>query len=135
MIRVRARTQRRRGLDKLHRDVLHAMNAALAAADPTRIIRKNLKLIGSVLHVGNLQYPLKEYRRILVIGGGKASGYMAGEIEKLLGYWITIGLVIIPDYLRPPPRNRRIRYNAATHPIPTSKRVEGVRAAVRFGGD
>src|SRR5947208_16734476 len=130
MIRVRARTQRRRGLDKLHRDVLHAMNAALAAADPTRIIRKNLKLIGSVLHVGNLQYPLKDYRRILVIGGGKASGYMAEEIEKLLGDWITSGLVIIPDYLRPTPRNRRIRYHPANHPIPTSKGVEGVLAMI-----
>src|SRR5437879_6602221 len=132
MIRVRARTQRRRGLDKLHRDVLHAMNAALAAADPTRIIRKNLKLTGSILHVDRLQYPLKDYRRILVIGGGKASGYMAEEIEKLLGDWITRGLVIIPDYLRPTPRNRRIRYHQATHPIPTRKGVEGVLAVIRL---
>src|SRR5438552_1494762 len=84
MIRVRARTQRRRGLDRLHRDVLHAMNAALAAADPTRIIRKNLKLTGSILYVGKLHYPLEDYRRIFEIGGGKASGYMAEEIEKLL---------------------------------------------------
>src|SRR5438309_11133053 len=101
MIRVRARTQRRRGLDKLHRDVLHAMNAALAAADPTRLIRKNLKLIGSVLHVGKLQYPLKDYRRIFVIAGGKASGYMPAEIEKLLGHCIPRRLVIIPAYPRP----------------------------------
>src|SRR5256712_4117568 len=132
MIRVRARTQRRRGLDKLHRDVLHAMNAALVAADPTRIIRKNLKLIGSVLHVGKLQYALEGYRRIFVIGGGKASGYMAEEIEKLLGDWITRGLVIIPDYLRLTPRTRRIRYHPATHPIPTRKGVEGVLAMLRL---
>src|SRR5207253_2275002 len=70
MKRVRARTQRRHGLDKLHRDVLHAMNAALVAADPARIIRKNLKLTGSILHVGTFQYPLKDYRRIFVVGGG-----------------------------------------------------------------
>jgi len=132
MIRVHARTQRRRGLDKLHRDVLHAMNAALAAADPTRIIRKNLKLTGSILHVGKLQYALEGYRRIFVIGGGKASGYMAEEIEKLLGNWITRGLVIIPDYLRPKPRTRRIRYHPATHPIPTRKGVEGVLAMLRL---
>src|SRR2546426_3218624 len=128
MIRVRARTQRRRGSDKLHRDVLHAMNAALAAADPTRIIRKNLKLTGFILHVGKLQYRLKDYRRILVIGGGKASGYMAEEVEKLLGKWITGGLVIIPDYLRPMPRGHRITYHPATHPIPTRKGMEGVLA-------
>src|SRR5437899_2568412 len=135
MKRVRARTQRRRGLDKLHRDVLHAMNAALVTADPARIIRKNLKLTGSILHVGKFQYPLKDYRRIFVIGGGKASGYMAEEIEKLLGDWITSGLVIIPDYLQPTPRNRRIRYHQATHPIPTRKGVEGVIAMLRLVDD
>jgi len=135
MIRVRAATQRRRGLDKLHRDVLHAMNAALAAADPARIIREHLKLIGSVLHVDKLQYSLKDYRRIFVIGGGKASGYMAEEIEKLLGNWITRGLVIIPDYLRPTPRTRRIGYHPATHPIPTRKGVEGVLAMLRMVDD
>src|SRR5437899_6092263 len=135
LILVRARTKRRRGSDKLHRDVLHAMNAALAAADPTRIIRKNLKLTGFILHVGKLQYRLKDYRRILVIGGGKASGYMAEEVEKLLGDWITSGLVIIPDYLRPTPRNRRIMYHQATHPIPTSKGVDGVLEMLRLVDD
>src|SRR2546425_12987108 len=132
MIQVRARTQRRRGLDKLHRDILHAMNAALAAADPARIIREHLKLTGSILHVDKLQYPLKDYRRIFVIGGGKASGYMAEEIEKLLGKWITRGLVIIPDYLRPKPRGRRIRYRPSTHPIPTRKGMEAVQAMLRL---
>ena len=135
MKRVRARTQRRHGLDKLHRDVLHAMNAALVAADPARIIRKNLKLTGSILHVGTFQYPLKDYRRIFVVGGGKASGYMAEEIEKLMGNWITRGLVIIPDYLRPTPRTRRIIYHPATHPIPTGKGVEGVLAMLRLVDD
>jgi len=135
MIQVRARTQRRRGLDKLHRDILHAMNAALAAADPARIIREHLKLTGSILHVDKLQYPLKDYRRIFVIGGGKASGYMAEEIEKLLGKWITRGLVITPDYLRPTPRRRRIRYHAATHPIPSRKGVDGVLAMLRLVDD
>src|SRR5438132_4245702 len=135
MIRVRARTQRRRGLDKLHRDILHAMNAALSAADPTRIIGKNMNLSGSILHFGKLHYLLKDYRRIFVIGGGKASGYMAEEIEKLLGDWITRGLVIIPDYLRPTRRNRRIKYHPATHPISTRKGVEGVLAMLRLVDD
>ncbi len=111
------------------------MNAALVAADPTRIIRKNLKLTGSILHVDKLQYPLKDYRRIFVIGAGKASGYMAEEIEKLLGNRITRGLVITPDYLRPTPRNRRIRYHLATHPIPTGKGVESVLAMLRLVDD
>jgi glycerate 2-kinase len=126
MRRVRARTQRRRGLDTLHRDVLAAMDEALAAADPARIIKKHLRFDGQVLRADDLRFSLKNYRRIFVIGGGKASGYMAEEVEKLLGRWITRGLVIIPDYLRPRPQGRRIRYHPATHPIPTREGMKGV---------
>src|SRR5260370_13711917 len=126
MIRVRARTNRRRGLDTLHRDVLAAMDEALAAADPARIIRNHLRLDGETLRADKLRFPLKDFRRICVIGGGKAYGYMAEEVEKLVGRWITRGLVIIPDYQRPRPQGRRIKYHAATHPIPTRKGMAGV---------
>src|SRR5712691_12597456 len=126
MIRDRARTNRRRGLDKLHRDVLTAMDEALAVADPARIIGKHLRLDGQTLRADKLRFPLKDSRRIFVIGGGKASGYMAEEVEKLVGKWVTRGLVIIPDYLRQRSQGRRIEYRAATRPIPTRKGMAGV---------
>jgi len=113
-------------LDKIHRDVLAAMDEALAAANPVRIIRKHLRLTGQVLRADALRFRLKQYQRIFVIGGGKASGHMAEEVEKLLGEWITRGLVIIPDYSRPRPKGRRITYRAATHPIPTRKGMASV---------
>src|SRR5207253_10855205 len=74
----------------------------------TTLFRSHLRLNGRILRADKLRFQLKGYRRIFVIGGGKASGYMAEEVEKLLGSWITRGLVIIPDYLRPKPRGRRI---------------------------
>jgi len=113
-------------MGQIHRDVLAAMDEALAAANPARIIRKHLRLTGQLLRVDALRFRLKEYQRIFVIGGGKASGHMAEEVEKLLGEWITRGLVIIPDYVRPRPQSRRIRYRAATHPIPTRKGMASV---------
>src|SRR3989449_8014715 len=132
MIRVPARTQRRRGLDKLHRDVLTVMDAALVAADPARIIRKHLRLNGPIRRADKLWFLLRDDRRIFVIGGGKDSGYSADEVEKLLGKWITRGLVIILDYLRPKPRGRRIRYHPSTHPIPTRKGMEAVQSLLRL---
>jgi glycerate 2-kinase len=134
MIRVRARTQRQHGIDKPHRDVLAAMNAALEAADPARTIRKHLRLDGQILHADKLQFRLRDYRRIFVIGGGKASGHMAEAVERLLGRWITRGLVIVPDYQRPKPRGFRISYHPATHPIPTPKGMEGVLAMLDLVG-
>jgi glycerate-2-kinase len=108
------------------------MNAALAAADPARIMRKHLRLNRGILRADTLQFLLKDYQRIFVIGGGKASGYMAEEVEKLLGKRIAGGLVIVPDYLRPTPRSRRIRYHPSTHPIPTRKGLEAVLAMLRL---
>ncbi|HVH15768.1 MAG TPA: glycerate kinase [Candidatus Angelobacter sp.] len=135
MIRVRARTQRRHGLDKLHRDVLDAMDAALAAADPARIIRRHLRLAGSTLRADELRFPLKKYRRISVIGGGKASGCMGEEVEKLLGKWVAEGLVVVPDYLLPRLKGGRITYRPATHPIPTRKGMESALAMLELAKD
>src|SRR2546428_13744335 len=130
MIRVPARTQRRRGLDKLHRDVLTAMDAALAAADPARIIRKHLRLNGPILRADKLWFLLRDYRRIFVIGGGKASGYMADEVEKLLGQGITRGLEIINDYLRQKPRGRRKRNRPSPHPLPPGRGMESMHTMI-----
>src|SRR5437773_10782286 len=113
MIRVHARTQRRRGLDRLHRDVLEAMNEALVAADPARIVRKSLRLNGGILRADALQFRLKDYRRIFVIGGGKASGYMAEELEKRVGNRIVRGLVIVENDGRLTGRCCRVRKDAA----------------------
>ena len=135
MIRVPARTQRRHGQDKLYRDVLDAMDAALAAADPARIIKRHLRLDGPTLRADGLRFPLKKYRRIIVIGGGKASGYMAEEVERLLGKWITKGLVIVPDYQLPRPVGHRITYRPASHPIPTRRGMQSVLAMLELVDD
>ena len=132
MIRVRARTKRTGRLDKLRRDVLNAMDAALSAADPARIIKRHLRLDGSTLRADRLRFPLRNYRRIFVIGGGKVSGGMGDEVEMILGKWITRGLVIVPDYLRFRPKGRRIAYRSATHPIPTRKGMDSVLAMLEL---
>ena len=132
MSRVRACPITRRRPDKLHRDVLDAMDAALEAANPRTVIRKHVKLVGSKLIIGNLTYSLKRYRRILVIGAGKASGRMGEETEKLLGPKIAQGFVIVPDYMKPWPKSRRITYVGASHPIPTEKTVQRTAQLIRL---
>src|SRR5213080_24149 len=132
MIRVHARLSSGRRLDKLHRDVLAAMDEALQTASPTRIIRRHARLSHDTFHVDKLNFPLKQDRRLFVIGAGKASGYMGEEIERILGKRIADGLVIIPDYLRPRPRGHRIGYHLGTHPIPSQKNTQGVGQILRL---
>src|SRR5712692_4345269 len=127
MIKVHARLASGRARSRLHRDILAAIDKAIWAAQPANIIPKHVMLEGEALRADGLSFPLKKYRRILVIGGGKASGYMGEEIEKILGKRISGGLVIIPDYLKPRLRDRRIDYRPSTHPVPSLK---GLRAVV-----
>ncbi len=122
-------------MDKLQRDVLSAFDAALEAAQPARIVRRHVSLKGEVLIADGLKFPFKNYRRIFVIGGGKASGYMGEEVERLLGKRITGGLVIIPDYLKPRPQGRRMKYHLATHPVPTRTGMQGVLSMLELVKD
>lgn len=118
-----------RPLSKLHRDVLASLDKALETANPTRIISRHVRIQDNVLSVDGASYALNRYRRIFIIGAGKASGGMAERMEKILGDRISKGLVIVPDYLRRRPRGRRIEYRSGSHPIPTEKNV---RAASRM---
>src|SRR5207247_113168 len=108
------------------------MDEALQTASPTRIIRRHARLSHDTFHVDKLNFPLKQDRRLFVIGAGKASGYMGEEIERILGKRIADGLVIIPDYLRPRPRGHRIGYHLGTHPIPSQKNTQGVGQILRL---
>jgi glycerate 2-kinase len=98
-----------------------------------------VKLIGNELEIGTLSLKLPQFRRVLVIGGGKASAGMALEIELLLGNRITGGSVNIPAYAEPSPAepsptSSRITFNPATHPIPSGKGVRGVKNMLRLVG-
>jgi glycerate 2-kinase len=73
-----------------------ALEDALQAADPIAIINHDISLEGTLLHVKSTRVDLSEFDKILVIGGGKASGKMAFQIETLLGDKITAGVVNIP---------------------------------------
>jgi glycerate 2-kinase len=126
MTKVRVKLSSGRRLSQPHRDVLSAMEEALAAADAGNAIRRHVRLDRDVLRADDLAYHLNRFRRIFVIGAGKATAKMVEAVEKMLGDKITGGLVIVPDYMHPAPRSRRIRYALGSHPIPSRKNMEGV---------
>lgn len=117
------------------RAIIKALQEALIAADPQTILSRRISLKGEVLHVDSLSFDLSRFTRIFVIGGGKASGKMAVEVERILGRRITGGVVNIPDYLRPRPHCERIVLHGATHPIPSAKGVRGVEKMLKLVGN
>jgi glycerate 2-kinase len=123
----------RRG-DRGVADLTDALREALKAADPEAIMRQTLSLKGESLRVGSVSYDLSRFDRVLVIGGGKASGKMAAAVEKTLEARITGGVVNVPEYLRPKPRCRRITLHRAAHPTPGEEGVRGVKAMLELVG-
>jgi glycerate-2-kinase len=93
-----------------------------------------VKVRGNALTVGTLSLKLSEFRRVLVIGGGKATSGMALEIERILDGWLTGGSVNIPAYTNPWPKSSRIEFNPATHPVPSQHGCQGVRSMLKLVG-
>ncbi len=88
----------------------------------------------NALEIGEFSFELSEFRRVLVIGGGKATAGMALEIEQTLDGWITGGSVNIPAYTKPWPKSKKINFNPASHPVPSEDGVRGVKNMLRLAG-
>src|SRR5271169_1785962 len=75
---------------------LEAVEAALNAVEPGRLVASKLRVVGGRLVVGGQRFDLAKFRRILVIGGGKAGGPMSQALNSVLGGRITAGIVNVP---------------------------------------
>jgi hydroxypyruvate reductase len=98
----------------LRRHALSIFRAAVAAADPRRTVRETLRPAG-----------LSRFRRIFVVGAGKASAAMAQAAEQALGRRITGGWINTKDGHGAP--LARITVHEASHPVPDARGVEGAR--------
>ena len=81
----------------------------------------------------HLRRPLSAYRRMVVLGAGKASMAMAGALEEQLGEAVMEGIVVVPHGYRQtlPGTERmphRIEVVEAGHPVPDEV---GLQAATR----
>ena len=113
-------------LDRKAREIaINALNAALEAVDPKIIIKSKVSVKGNTMKVNNLSFNLDEFKRIFVVGGGKACGAMAEAMEEALGDRIKEGAVNVP-YASPPCQTKRVKLQRASHPIPDISGVKGV---------
>jgi glycerate 2-kinase len=104
-----------------HADLI--LRAALEAADPAKAVERAVEIRGDVLFAGRKRYPLALYKRILVIGAGKASAAMASALEKRLAKRITSGLLNVK--YGHTASLKRIALNQCGHPVPDEAGVEG----------
>lgn len=116
---------------KARRLALDALEAALKAADPEAIMRSMVEVRGDRLSVGQYRFDLRKFRRIYVVGGGKASGEMAEVLESVLGSRISGGVVSVP-YKTSSAKTSYVRLHEASHPIPDDSGVTGVKSMLEL---
>jgi glycerate-2-kinase/FAD/FMN-containing dehydrogenase/Fe-S oxidoreductase len=84
------------------------------------------------LTVAGREYNLNNYKRIFVVGGGKAARRTGAELVNILGDRITAGILNVYHEQAKEPISDRIKLFAADHPTPNEEGVEGARQIVEL---
>jgi glycerate 2-kinase len=109
---------------------LDCIEAAINAVDPKKLIAAQLTLKEKHLQIQGHSFDLAQYRRIYVVGGGKASGQMAEALEANLGDRLTSGIVNVP--YGDSSQTEKIRLHPASHPLPDQAGVEGANQMLKL---
>ena len=109
------------------RVALESLEFALNAADPLKFVSKHITLKKEELIIDNSRFNLKKFNKIIIVGGGKASGRMAQALEKMLGKRIHNGIINVLEGTSSMFKTDKIELMEASHPIPNIKGIEGVK--------
>jgi hydroxypyruvate reductase len=109
------------------KSILAVLEAALDAVDPVQATSNVLVRKGDTLTVAGRTYDLRHYRRVIVVGAGKAGAPMAQAVEAVLGDRISTGLVVVKTGHGAP--TEHVEIAEASHPRPDAA---GVAAGERI---
>jgi len=103
--------------------VLEIIEAGLEAANPYSSVANTLT---------RLAQELAAFKKIIVIGFGKASYRMALACENVLGDRISDGAIIVPKSSVKVSELKKIRVLEGTHPIPTELNVNSAKTLLEI---
>ncbi len=114
----------------LRADLAKIYQAALAAADPYTSVLDKVAVQGDVLRVGGQVYWLNRYRRVHLLGAGKACAAMARAVADLLGPRLQGGILVVRDL--PDVTVSGLKIFQAGHPEPDERGLEASRQWIRY---
>lgn len=114
---------------------LNVLEISISAVKPKNIIEKSLKFQNGKLFIQNDEYDLHKFRKIYVIGGGKATAEMSLALERILVNMKDIdyeGIINIPENSEIPEnlKESKITINFASHPIPNENGLNGTKSMI-----
>jgi len=119
---------------RAYKDLERIFSAGVDRVHPDRLIRNGLHLQEERLTVAtestSLTLDLEDFRRIVVLGAGKASAAMAAGLERILGDRIGEGVVVVK--YGHTAELERIRLIESGHPVPDGEGVRGAEAVAEL---
>jgi hydroxypyruvate reductase len=122
--------------EHMRNDALVIFREALKAVEPEKAVQHHLRVSGGSLWLDGKGFDLGRFRKILVVGAGKAAAPMARALEHLLGDRITDGAVVVKEGHGL--ALERVRVYEGGHPVPDENGVRGTRevmSLVRSAGE
>lgn len=116
--------------DQTRKHALEIFKAGVDAVDPIKLINEAVDLKGHAITIKGSLFDLSSYENIYIIGIGKAAAAMAQPLEKILGDFLTGGIIIV-KYGHTLPLNK-VRIIQAGHPVPDEAGYQGAQECVRI---
>lgn len=116
--------------DQTRKHALEIFKAGVDAVDPIKLINGAVDLKGHSLTVKSSTFDLSSYKNIYIIGIGKAAAAMALPLEKVLGNFLTEGIIIV-KYGHTLPL-KKVRIIEAGHPVPDEAGYQGAQECVKI---
>ncbi len=130
MIQINNKTQLVNNADspltrKARTIALDTIGHVLNAVDAATLLKSNVTCKNELFKVGSHSFDLNRFKKVYVVGGGKAAGSMAQALEELLRDRITEGIVNVPYGDKH--KTTVIKLHGARHPVPDEAGVAGTK--------
>jgi len=123
--------------ERCRQDLTDIFSAAVRRVDPEAMLLSQVSLAGDLLEITlpeeSLSIDLSAYRRILVLGAGKATARMAKAIESILGGKISGGVISVK--YGHTEKLRTVRMIEAGHPLPDENSERAAREIARLASE
>jgi hydroxypyruvate reductase len=104
--------------------------ATLGELSLDRVMRERIRVRDGVLDIDGDQLDLKPFKKIILVGIGKAAWPMARTLQEMLDPLVASGVVV--SSVAPPPRLRYLLYYRGGHPIPNEASVHAAEVLLEM---
>ena len=104
------------------------LEAALDAADPYTLVKKSLKLLEDGLLIGEKEYPIAKFSRIILLGLGKASPQMMRAGMEILASRVHKSVCVCKHFPYDLEGLETVEIIEAGHPVPNERSIVAARS-------